>query len=464
MVNTGEQDTAFGPINTHSQRILAALVRAPATPLASLAKQELEEFPEMEVQVALQAARQIIDVLKAGSSKRKPTGENEEPLLTRLRASWMILRRAESGIKLEGKKLQRSLTSEHLSKPFQNLLKKGSPAGELLVRAVCEVLDIGPSGDFLAAYSAFLNGKNEAFLAHTDQIDRVLWWLVRGVRVRYIHERTVQAELTYLVPQIRQQFVARTKRQTEDVPDLDARIGRQINRWLSYSCLSGPNLPADEVEQKQIVRAFFTCNEMKELLPDKSAERLAELEQCCATLTEENKLLRAERMLPPSPPVDIGEISRLQDEAAYLREQLACWPNLQAELSRLREELANRKENEEQPAWVATEMRELRALLILIDEKYPLDTLQTITQGAESGFTLKQFVSHLLYGLRKRGFGPYPDVAQFELSYDDSGLYDCVGFEIAPNAKMRVVVQHKGWAFRHGKSVIPVRRARVRPV
>ena len=66
----------------------------------------------------------------------------------------------------------------------------------------------------------------------------------------------------------------------------------------------------------------------------------------------------------------------------------------------------------------------------MIDSKYSFDTLHRVQSGEETNLTLQSFVSHLFYSLRKRGFVEYPSSGEFALRYEDSGLYECIDFEV----------------------------------
>jgi hypothetical protein len=103
----------------------------------------------------------------------------------------------------------------------------------------------------------------------------------------------------------------------------------------------------------------------------------------------------------------------------------------------------------------------LREVLKTIDAKYAFDNLNAVQLGDETHLTLRSFVSHLFYSLRKQGFTEYPDQSEFDLTYEDSGLYDCDGFEVAPGETVPVKVTRKGWALKAKGRVSPIRPARV---
>jgi hypothetical protein len=107
--------------------------------------------------------------------------------------------------------------------------------------------------------------------------------------------------------------------------------------------------------------------------------------------------------------------------------------------------------------------RELREVLTAIDSKYPFDSLRSALHGNDELVTLKGLVSELFFALNKVGFAQYPDRDEFELHYEQSGLYECYGFEIPPSHSRRVRVEKKGWALRRGQLLQPVRKARVVP-
>ena len=110
----------------------------------------------------------------------------------------------------------------------------------------------------------------------------------------------------------------------------------------------------------------------------------------------------------------------------------------------------------------ADSLRDLRDVLKLIDSKYSFDVLNSVQLGHETHLTLRSFVAHVFYSLRKLGFAEYPQLQDLELSYEESGLYDCEGFEIAPGTTARVTVSKKGWALMSKDRVTPIRRAQVK--
>ena len=90
--------------------------------------------------------------------------------------------------------------------------------------------------------------------------------------------------------------------------------------------------------------------------------------------------------------------------------------------------------------------RDLREVLASIDSKYPFDSLRSTLHGNDELVTLKGLIGQLFFALNKVGFAQYPDRDEFDLHYEQSGLYECHGFEIPPSSFLRVRVEKKGWA------------------
>jgi hypothetical protein len=280
------------------------------------------------------------------------------------------------------------------------------------------------------------------------------------VEVRFV--RLEPPEVCREIPTrwVREEFLRRSSLAVEEVPGLDRIIEEQVDRWLQGIGLAGPGWPPPELEeQKKLAGDFWerrrrggapaggtATNRREQAL----VEEVRSLREQLGDLSGVRALLRACE----------AELSNLRDERDRLHEEAA---RRQEELERLQEKVSCFKETG-LPEWVPAEFRELRGLLILVDEKYSLESLNELVvagQELEPPVTLRQFVSHLFFALRKRGLSHYPDRDEFDLSYNDSALYDCLGFEVSPGSTVRVAVRSKGWALRNGRTLIPVRRARV---
>ena len=100
----------------------------------------------------------------------------------------------------------------------------------------------------------------------------------------------------------------------------------------------------------------------------------------------------------------------------------------------------------------------------IIDSKYSFDILRDVQLGDNHAITIKNFIAHFFYGLRKKGLSSYPSEDEFVLEYNQSGLYQCIGFEVPSGSKVQVKVEKKGWALRSGDRVFPIRKAILRLV
>jgi hypothetical protein len=485
-----------------SEELLAALLLSPSSPAEELARRVIGSASEPERQAALAVVLRCVEGWKAKGGRGKKKAGAIGQRTAQLVACWRLLQEAEKRIKTKAQKVDPLKARARLPHLFAGLLGEAFPAepGEPFLRALCQVLDVGTDGGFVAHYSAFLKNRpgdnplprlDRLERPQPDSIKRLLWWVIRRARVPYVRVEPVEIDRALLVEHVRGEFLRCLRKKPGDLSRLAELIDGQVEHWLSYSCLSGGAAGGPE-ELAEVARAFVACHQLhgasardrlraggrqrpaEEGPPARShrrqadaevsgrtaapptAERLAHLEQQVERLADEvgkrheemrhlrdeNHQLRAHRQ-------------RLEDAGCQLREDVE---RLQRENRRVEEQSACAPSPEAAPA----EFRELRDFLLLIDGKYPLDTLQSVLAGAEPAITLKQFVGHFIYGLRKRGLGHYPDADEFDLDYGESGLYDCLGFEVEPGTTVRVAVQQKGWAFRQSRKLIPIRRARVR--
>ena len=160
----------------------------------------------------------------------------------------------------------------------------------------------------------------------------------------------------------------------------------------------------------------------------------------------------------------MGYASQYADENKALEENNK---KLEEELRQLKQEISEEKGEGLTEASVQSLVEspeEIRDLLKMIDSKYSFDVLQEIQLGGEQIITMKNFLGHLFYTLRKKGFSPYPNEEEFDLPYEQSGLYDCLEFEVSPSELKRVNVVKKGWAIKQWDRILPVRKAQVRLV
>ncbi len=444
---------------SHPQDVLAALLRNPSQPVRELGVGP--EASEAARREALTEVRALVDRLLGRPIRKTPADDVPElSIVERLRFCWVLLRKAEDALRAKPRKGPASAAPHAI---FAGLLGKKPPCPmrPSLCAAVTDVLDLGPAGDFLSAYRDFLVvPRGPVTLPLLDdqghplqeQVRRLLYWLARDERTSYVVKEPFRVQQEVLCERVLERFRATAPAEAAALPGL-AELGReQVDRWLAYSCLTGTDLPADARTRRDLARYFISCNHLDEAPPAVDGADAVQAEAQVAALRAEVDNLRAEvrKLREAVPDSDqAAEADRLRAEAHTFRQEAET---LRREAERLRQETAP----------TPGELRELQNLVRGIDEKYPLDTLHDIQMGKETSVGLRQFVMHLLLGLKRRGLVAYPEADEFDLPYNEAGLYDRLGVDVNPGEIARVVVQQKGWAFRHGRLLLPVRKARVR--
>jgi hypothetical protein len=428
-----------------AQAALALLLRAPERQLlASL--QEVAPgkdvgFHSRALQVARAAIEKTIEVL------HKPTANDPAPvLIDRLSFSWTILRQADVLVR----RLRKAEMPARTDLGFARSVLGGLLGGQLADPFLLEVLNalrLGEDARFLHHYWFFRKATTPTKLpsplgeatrnGELDTIRRVIWWLLRASREQYVQVTAgepVRIEFEWLVEKILDELSAWCGPEVQHVPAVAGEIESELNRWLAYSQVESGTTDDGAVE---IARAFVKFNDL------------------------ETKLIVAGR----SP--NVSADSRVIALQAALSEHQATIREYSEENRRLEEQLAQLKASQvtepEATAAKSTDIAapDLREFLKLIDSKYSFDALNAVNLGNDSHLTLRSFVAHLFYSLRKRGFGEYPTADEFALSYEESGLYDCDGFEVPPGETRRVRVLKRGWALVSKERTLPVRRARV---
>lgn len=99
---------------------------------------------------------------------------------------------------------------------------------------------------------------------------------------------------------------------------------------------------------------------------------------------------------------------------------------------------------------------------ILFDRYRPDQIIEALRN--RDGHMALQMLQCVMYAARKAGLVEYPDEDEFELAYDESGMYDDDGYspQIPPGGSAMVQVIQKGWGFKTGKGIRPVVKAKVR--
>ena len=433
------------------QTVLAKLVGDPTPIPMGLIRVALPgKEPNYHVKVLLEIKKLIEEVLR--SSLRN--GPYQPIIPDRLSFVWTILRQAENCIKTYKGQLPSILQPENLSDIFAKLLP-AAPTN-CFIQEICRALGLEEDGRYLLAFRETILPKKPAklnlqFFTQTgevnwDNVNRLILWLIRRRRDRYVDidkEGMVIVHFPYLTSEIHREIPQWIGGRIPERNLLKEKIEDQINSWLDYNCIQGEEKSDDETT-KEIIKNFSRIHLLntkiviQEIYRDShDEERLREVEKISNQYADENKALE--------------EINKkLEEEVRQLKQKIS-------------EE--NSEGISESPVHPLTESpEEIRDLLKMIDSKYSFDVLQEIQLGGEQIITMKNFLGHLFYALRKKGVSPYPNEQEFDLPYEQSGLYDCLEFEVLPSETKRVHVVKKGWAIKQRDRTFPVRKAQVKLV
>jgi len=439
---------AVTPVETNSpevaiQVVLADLLEEPGRELVPWIQ---ERFPGRDGRFyapVVSGTRAIIDEVVGGLQKQSK-GEVSPTLLDRLSFSWRLLKKADILVRKRKKSdIPAVCRLEHAATIFQPLLSV--PLEKPLLTALVHRLRLGENSEYLYHYVAFRWAKEPSRLPNPfgnignnknlDLLRTLIWWCVRARREEYVEVRPndpVRIEFGYVVEQILDDLKRWCGPEVEQIPDLNGEVERELNSWLSYSRLGfSVDEGAPDSPDPDLAKAFIKHNELTTKLrvhraggDSEKNERVRQLESQLRQYAEENRILE----------------DRLRNLEGASRGQPTPSVDSDAGLS---------------------SFAELREMLKIVDTKYAFDTLNSVQLGEETHLTLRSFVTHLFYALRKRGFTEYPNEEEFTLTYEASGLYDCDGFEVPPAGSVNVKVVRKGWAFNAKGKWVPVRRARV---
>jgi hypothetical protein len=434
----GAGATAETPVDTNSpevaiQVVLADLLEEPGRELVPWIQ---ERFPGRDGRFyapVVSGTRAIIDEVVGGLQKQTKS-EGSPTLLDRLSFSWRLLKKADILVRKRKKSHVPALCRlEHAATIFEPILSV--PLQKPLLTALVHQLRLGTNAEYLYHYVAFRWAKEPSRLPNPfgnignsknlDLLRTLIWWCVRARREEYVEVRPndpVRFEFGYIVGRILDDLKGWCGPEVEQIPDLNVQIERELDNWLSYSRLA-PDSPDPE-----LAKAFIKHNGL------------------------DTKLVRVHRAGSHS-----GEDERVRQLESQLRQY--------AEENRVLEERVRSLEGATRGEPTApvdsdaglSSFAELREMLKIVDTKYAFDTLNSVQLGEETHLTLRSFVTHLFYALRKRGFTEYPNEEEFALTYEASGLYDCDGFEVPPGGSVNVKVVRKGWAFNTRGKWLPVR-------
>jgi hypothetical protein len=602
------------PFNVDSlevQRVLGAILRDPKSGLAEIVDASGPGLSDAERDALAAFARRCLRA-RAGTSGggrsgnargREASAPERDELIDRLEFTWKTLREAERILKEPGLDVTAQQTSvEERSRIFVRVLHldesaKGplcaSRLHEVFLGPLCEALNLEPNGAYLALYREFLKSSKSSASgrkpkniglslvdsltgrAHTSNLRRLTWWILRGCKARYFDEGDSEPAATYIPFLVE---YARKRTGVNPAPrsslDLAGEIRREVVAFLERNCLLGDLVPQDPRTRKELTEACAKANSLDQFVwiapadgsarpSSEDADRLrrerdravadartladerlrlerelaglrerlarqhehdgqerrpvADLDTACEEASEgtaareqaEARREHGNQSMPAGAPAerlqherDRAEAEarasaegrgRLESEVEEVRGQLrqarfegeeqarraraeldaargeaaearAALQQAEARLADARRELEGRIQHASQTAQASLEttvVRAFRDFLAVIDSKYPLDTLWLLQQGKAEEISLVGLVGQFFLALRKAGLVRYPDHEEFELAYDQSGLYDCQGFDVPPGQSVRVRVDRRGWALRRDRSLLPVRRARV---
>ena len=431
------------------QKVLSHILERP-----SLSSQEILKiaFPQKETaeqMVILTGVQKVIEnklntKLEGGLPKR----------IHHLRFCWIVLRQADNVLrKSKAKDFPQITTLSYLKMLFENIF----PAEEIhdcLMQQLCIRLGLEPNGGFVKQYSGFLKPGSKPrpleiqFMdsegnIYINNLKRIIHWIIRRNRTIYVEideEMGMTIHFEYLVDHVNTELSKWCKKDDlKGVEDLNFEIENQINFWLEYCCLYGDNLPSKIYEQKEIVDSFIKENNLKGKIFIRPAsedpvenKRILELESEISKYAQENRRLE-------------NEMQELKKQVPSEKEQKKPDAQLQ----------------EETPA-LDSQDRDFIEFLRVVDSKYSFDILRSVQLGDEKSITMKNFLAHFFYSLRKKGVVTYPSENEFELTYEQSGLYDCIGFEVPPDGKATVKTEKPGWALSKGGRIFPVKKAVLR--
>lgn len=433
------------------QIVLAKLLDDPTPIPMELIRAALPEKESNYHGKVLLGIKKLIEEFLSSSLRKGPY---QPILLDRLIFVWTLLRQAENCIKTYKGELPRILQPENLRDIFSKLLPVAPK--DCFIQRICRSLGLEEDGRYLLVFRETIIPKkpdrlnlqffNKTGEVNWDNVNRLILWLIRRRRDRYVDidkEGMVLVHFPYLSSEIHREIQQWIGTRISESHLLKEKIENQINRWLDYSCIQGEAKNDDETT-KEIIKNFSKINLLSTKLvvqefyrDPHDEEKIREFEKISNQYADENKALE--------------EINKkLEEELRQLKQKIS------------KENGENLPEESVQSLLESPE--EIRDLLKMIDSKYSFDVLQEIQLGGEQIITMKNFLGHLFYTLRKKGFSPYPNEEKFDLPYEQSGLYDCLEFEVSPSESKRVNVVKKGWALKQRDRILPVRKAQVRLV
>jgi hypothetical protein len=468
------------------QLALGQLVSGPGEALDRLIARTCSDLPDSERKRLEAEVRRVLTELVQGSLKSKTKLPTEESLL-RFLGVWSLLRRTDELIrKLKKVPKEEESTSEFLGRELGQLLADTPRLAPPLLGAIGQALGVETGWDHLPDYRKVIKIKWPhqpdkrrpdlrlgLYEGRADRLDspklrRVAWWLLRCCPLCYLDPSLAEPAGPFrpaLECYLGDQFVWLAPELQPLRRRVEGELRPVVEQWLRANGLVGELLPNRADARRAFLKAFGDAHKLaipvyvisQDSLPRPGADKLPE---AVPQRLDEVDAARAEAETLRS------TLGKLEDELArrtresdlllsHVEGSRDAITRLESELAAARAELG-RDGGPDGPA-----LRSLRDFLSAIDATYSIDTLWGIFQGQSSTISLPGLVNQFCVAMRRAGMVRYPPQDEFTLGYEHAGLYERAGFEVDPGREVRVRVERSGWALKQGRTLLPVRRARV---
>jgi len=426
--------------------LLSHVLDKPSTSSQVLAR---EVFPDKSVSDQIEILSGSREVIEEALNTKMDSGLPNR--IHRLRFCWTVLRLADNALRLKkNQDFPVMITFDYLTELFTDAFPFPVTHACLLEK-ILDKLGVESNGGYIKQYSSFLKSSKQPRplriqicgregSLYRNNLGRIIYWIIRKNRYKYVEANNENGRIihfTALTDDVMEELKKCCRESDLNLyPDLTEEIENQINLWLEYSCLDGDSLPTDIADQLEIAKSFTRENNLK------SKIRFQVVSQ---DPQEGRKILELE-----------SEISRYTDDIRRLEEENDELRKKGAVLDKQTESVEEIPLAKPSNDYID---RDLLEYLKIIDSKYSFDVLRSIQLGDEKAVTMKNFIAHFFYGLRKKGLVTYPAELEFELSYEQSGLFNCLGFEVSPGNVEHVKTEKHGWAMKKGESLFPIKKA-----
>jgi hypothetical protein len=429
-----------------TQEVLARILSEPSISSQDIVNKLYPNKDNREKSDILTVVREFVENKKIKTDGKLPK------LIHRLRFCWAVLRQADLILrKTKAGDFPDIINSGYLLNLFLDLFPSQT-IHSCLLESLCLKLGIDKNGVFVSHYAAFLKQtkakplnisiKDSEGNLYVGNLQKLTYWILRKNRYQYVvldEEGYIKINFPYLASYIGEELPKYLKstdyQQSEQIRE---EIESQIDTWLNYCCLQGENLLSPPKEKKELVSFFLKDNKLT------------------------NKIFVTESTVDTKSKIHISELKLTISEYANENKKLESQIDLLKKQSvEMKVEVPKTLQHED-PAPIEPVSRDFLNFLRIIDSKYSIDVLESVSLGDDKSITIKNFLGHFFYSSRKNGLTLYPSVEEFNLNYEQSGLYNCVGFEILPGESKLVAVEKNGWAIKREERLFPIKKAIVR--